>query len=385
MNFFKRLYSFDADVDFRKGWRIAFVISALLLVIGVFSLATNGLKLGIDFKGGTAWQFPANNTSVNAIRDALDPIGGGDATIQTLTLGSKVTLRVEVGTAVNVDKAATAMAKASHQSVDTINANRNEVGPSWGRDVSQKALRALIVFFIAVAIYISWQLEWRMAVGAILAVIHDVFLSVAVYAIFQFEVTPGTVVAFLTILGYSLYDTIVVYDKVKDNQGRLSPNGDMTYTEMMNLSLNQTFMRSINTTLSAVLPVIAILVIGAGILGAVTLEEFGLALLVGMIAGAYSSVFIASPIVAQLKEREPRYTQIRERVLARRAGSGATAVVAGAPAEAAGSAIVEEDATDDGRSSQVKVAAKSDANGKTITSPYSSKHPPRPRKQGKKR
>ena len=134
--------------------------------------------------------------------------------------------------------------------------------------------------------------------------------------------------------------TAPVYDKVKDNQGRLSANGDMTYTEMMNLSLNQTFMRSINTTLSAVLPVIAILVIGAGIMGAVTLEEFGLALLVGMIAGAYSSVFIASPIVAKLKEREPRYIQIRERVLARRVDAGATPVVAGAPADGAAAASV---------------------------------------------
>ena len=384
MNIFKLLYSFDADVDFRKGWRVAFVISALLLVTGVFSMATSGLKLGIDFKGGTAWQFPANNTSVTAIRDALDPIGGGDATIQTLTLGSRVTLRVEVGTAVNVDKAAAAMAKASHQSVDSINANRNEVGPSWGRDVSQKALRALIVFFIAIAIYISWQLEWRMAVGAILAVIHDVFLSVAVYAIFRFEITPGTVVAFLTILGYSLYDTIVVYDKVKDNQGRLSANGDMTYTDMMNLSLNQTFMRSINTTLSAVLPVIAILVIGAGIMGAVTLEEFGLALLVGMVAGAYSSVFIASPIVALLKEREPRYTQIRERVLARRAELGGSPVVEGFP-DSTGAVVGDDDEANEGQPSSVKVATRTAAKGESITSPYSSKHPPRPRKQGKKR
>lgn len=381
MNFLKRLYSFDADIDFRKGWRIAFVISALLIVLGFVSLSTQGLVLGIDFKGGTAWQFPANNTSVKDIRDALTAVGGGDATIQTLTSGSTVSLRVEAGTKVNVDKAAVAMAKASNQSIDTINANRNEVGPSWGRDVSQKALRALIVFFIAVAIYISWQLEWRMAVGAILAVLHDLFISVAVYAIFQFEITPGTVIAFLTILGYSLYDTIVVYDKVRDNQSRLSPSGDMTYTDMMNLSLNQTFMRSINTTLSAVLPVIAILFVGSGLLGAVTLEEFGLALLVGLIAGAYSSVFIASPIVAWLKEKEPRNRQIRERVLARRAEAAGSPIVKG-PSDTTESV---SDGDDSEQSTTVKVAQKTDANGKTIMSPYSSKHPPRPRKQGKKR
>ncbi len=373
MNFLRRIYSFDDNVDFRKGWKVAFLVSGLLLVIGGFFLATNGLELGIDFRGGTSWQFPANGTSVNTVRDALGKVGGGGATIQTLTLGSETDLRVEVPTRVNTTKAASALASSTHQSLDVINANRNDVGPSWGRDVSQKALRALIVFFIAIAIYISWQLEWRMAVGAIVAVIHDVFISVAVYAIFRFEVTPGTVVAFLTILGYSLYDTIVVYDKVKENQSRLSLNGDMTYTDMMNLSLNQTFMRSINTTLSAVLPVLSILLIGAGVLGAVTLEEFGLALLVGLIAGAYSSVFIASPIVAWLKEREPRYTQIRERILARRAGSpdGADEKVS-----VAADASSTEGAPTPG--------AKSPAD-RGITSPYSSKHPPRPRKQGKKR
>jgi preprotein translocase subunit SecF len=263
----------------------------------------------------------------------------------------------------------------TNQSTEVVNANRNEVGPSWGRDVSEKALRALIVFFIAIAIYISWQLEWRMAVGAILAVIHDLFISVAVYAIFRFEITPGTVVAFLTILGYSLYDTIVVYDKVRENQVRLSPNGDLTYTDMMNLSLNQTFMRSINTTLSAVLPVLSILFIGAGVLGAVTLEEFGLALLVGLIAGAYSSVFIASPIVAWLKEREPRYAQIRERVLARRAEQ------AGPVAEPVSVATPGERPAGEGDEPSPSISSTE----RPISSPYSSKHPPRPRKQGKKR
>ena len=321
MNFFRRLYSFDDDVDFRKGWKVAFVISGLLLVIGAVSIGLRGLELGIDFKGGTSWQFSAQGTSTQTVRDALDGIGVTDARIQTLSQGSNARIRVEVGTSVPAAKAVAAMAKATGLPATTIAANQNQVGPSWGANVSRAAIRALIVFFIAIAIYISWQLEWRMAVGAIVAVIHDVFLSVAVYAIFRFEVTPGTVIAFLTILGYSLYDTIVVYDKVRENQGRLTPGGDLTYTEMMNLSLNQTFMRSINTTLSAILPVTSILFVGAGILGAVTLREFGLALLVGLILGAYSSVFIASPIVVFLKEREPRYAQIRTRVLERRAAA----------------------------------------------------------------
>ena len=377
MSFLRRIYSFEPDVDFRKGWKVAFVLSALVLILGLAFLSTSGLKLGIDFKGGTAWQFASNGSSVSNVRDALKSMGANDATIQSLSLDGKTSIRVEVGTSVNADKAAAAMAKATHQSLATIDANRNQVGPSWGRDVSSKALRALIVFFIAIAIYISWQLEWRMAVGAIIAVIHDIIISVGVYAILQLEVTPGTVVAFLTILGYSLYDTIVVYDKVKDNQSKLSMNGDMTYTDMMNLSLNQTFMRSINTTLSAILPVLSILVIGSWVMGAVTLEEFGTALLVGLFAGAYSSVFIASPIVAWLKEREPRYAAIRTHVLAARA-------VAAAPLVSEG-----ESSSDESSAGEVSVgAATSQAGARstpTITSPYSAKHPPRPRKQGKKR
>jgi preprotein translocase subunit SecF len=169
---------------------------------------------------------------------------------------------------------------------------------------------------IAIFIYVWIRLEWKFALSAIVAVVHDIIVAVGVYSIFQFEVTPGTVIAFLTILGYSLYDTIVVYDKIRENASRVTSNGRMTYTDMCNLSVNQTFMRSINTTLSAVIPVLSILIIGAWGMGAVTLEEFGLALLVGLISGAYSSVFIAAPLTAWIKEREPKYTAIRERLSA---------------------------------------------------------------------
>jgi preprotein translocase subunit SecF len=381
----RRLYSFEDDVDFRVGWRVAFVLSAILLVLGGFSLGLRGLELGIDFRGGTAWQFPAAGTNTDTVRDALKTVDAGDARIQTLNQGSDATIRVEVGTGVDAPKAVAAMAEATGKPPATISANQSEVGPSWGANVSKSALRALIVFFIAIAIYISWQLEWRMALSAIIAVLHDLFLSVAVYAIFRFEVTPGTVIAFLTILGYSLYDTIVVYDKVKDNERHMTLQGDMTYTDMMNLSLNQTFMRSINTTLSAVLPVASILFIGAGVLGAVTLEEFGLALFVGLILGAYSSVFIAAPIVAWLKEREPRNTQIRENVLARRAK--AVDPVNDRPATGG---TGQPGGTDAGDGSLESVgsgpsSAAPAARATAPTSPYSDKHPPRPRKQGKKR
>jgi preprotein translocase subunit SecF len=204
---------------------------------------------------------------------------------------------------------------------------------------------------------------------------------VGVYAIFKIEVTPATVVAFLTILGYSLYDTIVVYDKMRDNQSKVTPNGNYTYTDMVNLSLNQTIVRSLNTTISALLPVMSILVIGAWIMGAVTLEEFGLALLVGLFVGAYSSIFIAAPIVVALKEREPRNKAIRERLEAKRAGLAA-------PLAAAGAATGDGEPVEGPAGAAQPVSAGARTATATATradTPYSANHPPRPRKKGKKR
>jgi preprotein translocase subunit SecF len=381
VNFFRKLYSFNDDINFRRGWRVAYAVSAIFLLAGIFALLTGGLKLGIDFKGGTSWQFPANGTSVSTVRDVLKPLGGTDATIQTLTTDKGTDIRVEVGTKVDAAKAEAALSKVSHNSVDVVQSNRSQVGPSWGHDVSNKAIHALIYFFIVIAAYIWWRLEWQMAVGAIIAVIHDVLISVGVYAIFKIEVTPATVVAFLTILGYSLYDTIVVYDKMRDNQSKVTPNGNYTYTDMVNLSLNQTIVRSLNTTISALLPVMSILVIGAWIMGAVTLEEFGLALLVGLFVGAYSSIFIAAPIVVALKEREPRNKAIRERLEAKRADLAA-------PLAAAGAATGDGEPVEGPAGAAQPVSAGARTATTTATradTPYSANHPPRPRKKGKKR
>jgi len=196
------------------------------------------------------------------------------------------------------------------------------VGPTWGDKVSQKALQALIVFFVVIAIYLTFRFEWRMALAALIAVIHDIIVTVGVYAITQFEVVPATVVAFLTILGYSLYDTVVVFDKVRENQARLGTERGDTYSAMVNRSLNQVLMRSINTSLVAVLPVASLLIVGTYVFGGLVLRDFALALFVGLLTGAYSSIFVATPLLAWLKEREPRYRALRARAatdLARRA------------------------------------------------------------------
>jgi preprotein translocase subunit SecF len=211
----------------------------------------------------------------------------------------------------------------------------NDVGPTWGHEITTKAEYALLAFFLAIAFYITLRFEWKMAVAAIVAVIHDILVTAGIYSLSGLQVTPATVVAFLTILGYSLYDTIVVFDRVQENTKGLASTGRLTYTDMVNLSMNQTLMRSINTSFVALLPILSILIIGAQFLGAKPLQEFGLALFIGLASGAYSSIFIASPLLAMMKEREGRYATIRQRLSAR--GEAMTLLSPAAAAAARGS------------------------------------------------
>jgi preprotein translocase subunit SecF len=213
----------------------------------------------------------------------------------------------------------------------------NSVGASWGSQVTSKAIEALIVFFIAVTLYISFRFEFKMAVAAIVAVVHDILVTVGIYSIAGFQVTPDTVIAVLTVLGYSLYDTVVVFDRIRDNAKGLGASGRITYSEMVNLSMNQTLARSINTSLVAIIPVLSVLVVGSFVLGATSLQDFGLALVIGLTSGAYSSIFIASPLLAFMKEREPRYITIRQRLETRGDRVGAlTPAMAAAMAGASG-------------------------------------------------
>jgi preprotein translocase subunit SecF len=257
--------------------------------------------------------------------------------------------------------------------------NIDNVGPTWGGEVTTSAVRALVVFLLAILAYVTatFRGEWKLAIGVVVAVIHDVVISVGVYSIFQFEVTPATVIAFLTILGYSIYDTVVVYDKVQENTGRVGIATRMTYADMMNLSMNQVLMRSINTSVVAVLPVLSTLIVGAFILGAITLEEFAIALTVGLTIGAYSSIFVAAPVVVWMKEREPRNRQLRERL----AATSAKATTGDAPVTGPTSADPDAGATVAGSRSGTATAGTTTVD----VSAYSRNHPPRPRKQGKKR
>ena len=227
---------------------------------------------------------------------------GGSATIQVQ--GDLSKLSAAQHTTVT-NKVIDVLASLSHTSPTTVSDNVSDVGPTWGSEITKKAIIAVIVFFIVVVLYISFRFEWKMALAALIAVIHDLLVTAGIYSLFGFQVTPDTVIAILTILGYSLYDTVVVFDRIRESTKGLGASGRMTYEDVVNLSMNQVLARSINTSLVAILPVLSVLVIGAEILGASTLQYFGLALVIGLTSGAYSSIFIASPILSQLKEREP--------------------------------------------------------------------------------
>jgi len=327
-------------------------MSAAVIGIGLVSLVTFGLTLGIDFKGGTAWELQRGSLTVEKVRDLIGPKIGRDVPIQTVG-NDRIRVKGEKSTATERDEVAKTLAKAA--GIDRKEVDITFVGPSWGKDVSNKAVKALIVFFLVIAAYISLRFEWKMALSALAAVVHDILVTVGVYSllgkVLGIEVTPATVIAFLTILGFSLYDTIVVFDKVDENV-KHSGGQRITYTDIVNLSMNQVLMRSINTSFVALLPITSMLVLGAGVMGATALGDFGLALFIGLLTGAYSSIFVASPLLAVLKERESKWSQLRRKLgTESRLGEVATA----APG------------SDDARTSVFPGAA------------------PRPRKQGKRR
>jgi len=308
-----RLYNGQTSFDFYGKRRRGFGLSLALIVISIVSLFTRGVNLGIDFEGGVAWQVPASATmNVDAARSVLDDNGveTSSAKIQTLTSGTEEFIRIQVGDEPTEVRTAVQNQLAEEAGVSVDEVSVSSVSSSWGRTITEKAVRALIIFLVLVSMYIAWRFEWRMALAAILAMMHDVLVSVGIYSLTGFEVTPATIVAFLTILGFSLYDTIVVFDKVQDNVKRFSGTR-VPVADIVNVSANQVLMRSLNTSIAAILPVLSLLVLGSGVFGAIALREFSLALLVGVTTGAYSSVFIATPLYALFKEREPKFASLR--------------------------------------------------------------------------
>jgi len=350
-NVLVRLYRGETAFDFIGRRRWWFAISSLVILASCISFTTRGLNLSIDFKGGTSWSVISKTLTVPEATAIAKANGVNNPTVVELTNLHSGQKTIEVTTDLT-GKTATAheaivngvqdgLAAASHTSPNSISVT--DVGPTWGSNVTKKAIEALIVFFILVTLYISIRFEFKMAVAAIVAVIHDVTITAGIYSLTGFQVTPDTVVAVLTVLGYSLYDTVVVFDRIRDNSQGLGASGRITYSDMVNLSMNQTLARSINTSLVAIIPVLSVLVIGAFVLGDTTLEDFGLALVIGLTSGAYSSIFIASPLLAIMKEREPRYVTIRQRIESRGERYGLLTPLAAAAMAGGGSGSIRGD------------------------------------------
>ena len=311
MSLASRLYHGDTSFDIVGRRRLWFTISGVLVLVSLISLIVPGLNFGIDFKGGAVFRVqPERPVSEAQVRRAV----GSAAEVVQVTENEPVQVIVQTEELAQPEVARIRTELATLAGVERNQVSTENIGSKWGSTVSRKAVIALLVFLVVVTIYVSLRMEFKMAVAALVALLHDLIITCGIFALARFEVTPASVIALLTILGYSLYDTVVVFDKVRENTGALTAMSRTTYSQATNLAVNQTMMRSLNTSLASLLPILGLLLVGSYLLGAETLKDLALALFVGVAAGAYSSIFIAPPIVAMWKEKEPRYAQLRARV-----------------------------------------------------------------------
>jgi preprotein translocase subunit SecF len=358
--FFTRLYTGTGAFDIVGQRRWWYLITGTIVAVCLGSMLFNGFHFGIDFEGGTKLSVPAASASGTISAERVGEIYrqtlGKEASVQTAGTGGSATVQVrsEALTQDEIVRVKQALFEQlqplganGQPSVDAI--SDNSVGASWGGEISRKALIALAVFIVLVSLFIGSFFQRSMAIAAIVALLHDVIITAGVYSLVGFEVSPATVIGLLTILGFSLYDTIVVFDKVQENTRGLLGLTRRTYGEAANLALNQTLMRSINTSLIAVLPVIGLLVIGVGLLGVGTLKDLALVQAVGILAGAFSSIVLATPLLVDLTMRNPAYKQQAQRVyarresLARKAAAGAAQVAAARPTESADNLELSDD------------------------------------------
>lgn len=313
------LYTGRRSIDFVGRRRLWYLIAAALMIISLGAVGINKLNPGIEFRGGTEFRISGTAITSDTVgADAVTSVVPGARPLVTKVGSDSIRVQSDKITDAQLTPVQNALAKAYQ--VKPENVSRSFVGPTWGSDVTRQALIGLFVFLALVALVIALYFRtWTMAVSGLVALIHDLILTVGVYALVGFEVTPASVIGFLTILGYSLYDTVVVFDKVRENTEFIATSTKRTFGEAANLAVNQTLVRSINTSVVALLPVASILFIGAYLLGAGTLKDIALSLFVGIAAGTYSSIFIATPLLVQLREREPELKAQAERVRRRRA------------------------------------------------------------------
>jgi preprotein translocase subunit SecF len=357
-----RLYRGEVSIDFVSRKKLWYTISGIILLVSVLALLFRGLNYSVEFKGGSQWTVPASASATQTQLEQIVTNGGGanaSATEVKPFDGHGAFWQVQAGHMLTSQaiKIGDQIARTYHLPATGKNAvSVTTVGSSWGSQVTQKAIEALIAFLIVIVIYLSIAFEWRMAASAFVALAHDIVITIGVYALTGFQVSPATIIGLLTILGYSLYDTVVVFDKVRENTAPILGTRKSTYSQAANLALNQTLVRSINTSLTALLPVTAILVVGTLLLGNGELKDLSLVLFVGMLSGTYSSICIATPVLADLKEREPQYKQLAKQVALREAGGRAAlrkAAKSGTPVSTAAAGATAGSATSNGGATAV--------------------------------
>ncbi len=342
-----KLHRGEVSYDFIGKRKLWFTVSLVLVAVSLIGLFTRGLALGIEFKGGVEYQtnVKVTDSTVQDFGDAVKATNAkdlGDPIVTTVGT-DKVRVQTKPLGQDDITKVRAAIAEEAGVSVDQVTSQ--QIGASWGQQIANKAILALIVF-IGLVFLVIWGYfrEPKASMAAIIALLHDVLITIGVYALIGFDVTPATVIGVLTILGYSLYDTVVVFDKVRENTRGITGSNRYTYSDATNLAVNQTVVRSINTTLIALMPVGSILVVGTVVLGTGPLKDLTLALFVGIAVGAYSSVFIAPALLAVFKEREPGMQALRRRVMAKRAAAAtaASAPAGGAPVAVGAGAVKTE-------------------------------------------
>ncbi len=325
--FFSRLYSGTGAFDIigkRKRW---YAVSGVILLICILSMIFRGFTLGIDFEGGTQLALPntAPLTTSSVEEVITDALGVAPQQVQTAGSGSSSTIQVRLE---HLDQQQTnqvseALAKAFAPTITVADVSSSDVSSTWGAEITRKMLIALAVFLVVVFVYIAVRFDKEMSIASMASLIFDLVVTAGIYSLVGFEVTPAMVIGLLTILGFSVYDTVVVFDKVEENTRGVLATTRRTYGEQTNLAVNQTFMRSINTTVISVLPIIALMVVAVWMLGVGTLQDLALVQLVGVMVGTYSSIYLASPLLVDLKERRKDIREHTARVLSRRKGRAA--------------------------------------------------------------
>lgn len=317
----KRFFTNQTEYDFVGRSRTWALASLGLVVLSLAGLFGPGLNFGIDFTGGTSFIVTGADGGFTAadLREAVLATGVEEVTAQVVDDGEGAMITTpSIGEVAGEEQSRVLDAIAETTGVDRGDIDVSAVGPRWGAQISRQAIQGLVVFLVLVALYMALRFEWRMALSALVTLVHDVLVTVGIYALVGFQVTPASVIALLTILGYSLYDTVVVFDRVTEDTARITSVSTRTYGEVANTALNEVLIRSLSTSVTALLPVGSLLFIGANLLGADTLRDLALALFVGMAIGAYSSIFVATPVLVWLKEREPKFADIKNKVETRR-------------------------------------------------------------------